>query len=499
MSVSTSAVFEPLRIDNFEMPWNRVLQSPTDTVAGAARALGPWHPQEFLAECVETEPEAGDMMNYVFRRVDGAPLAFRPGQYVNIAFPVDGNDAETVDRSYSLSSSPTQPWTFSITVKREDNGKVSGWVHDNVKPGTVLDMLGPVGAFHLPDADPAPRYLFLAAGSGITPVMSMVRSIHSLPGKADVVMLYHSTRPGGFAFSRELEYLTSVDSRIRVFYSLGDRQAPTTWVGMAGHLTTSMIEQVAPDLLDRHVYACGPEGYLDSAAELLRSLGVEDTEINMEFFSGDRQTTLEYEDELAIAEEIAGEVAAAVGEYYAAQPPALDIYAQRDSTAEETAAAGPPSSGFGQQAEGPPASGFGHQTSGPPSSGFGAPVDAHANAPAVADAPTNPAADTDAIDAAGYDTDSFQTVGEGVYKISFVRSRLNIMVSEDEKILQAARREGIRIGMNCQEGMCGSCKSVKLEGEVDMHHQGGIRPREIEAGKFLPCCSTAVTDVVIDA
>ena len=57
----------------------------------------------------------------------------------------------------------------------------------------------------------------------------------------------------------------------------------------------------------------------------------------------------------------------------------------------------------------------------------------------------------------------------------------------------------MRIGANCQEGMCGSCKIVKLEGDVDMHHQGGIRAREIAAGKFLPCCSTALTDLVIDA
>ena len=80
----------------------------TEGPAGAARALGPWHPQEFMAECVETVPEAGGMMTFVFRRCDGAPLAFRPGQYVNVAFPVNGEDQDPVDRSYSLSSSPTQ-------------------------------------------------------------------------------------------------------------------------------------------------------------------------------------------------------------------------------------------------------------------------------------------------------------------------------------------------------------------------------------------------------
>jgi ferredoxin-NADP reductase len=230
--LTETAIREPQRIRGLELPWNRVMGS-TEAPARAARALGPWHPQEFMAECVETVPEAGGMMTFVFRRCDGAPLAFRAGQYVNIAFPVNGEDQDPVDRSYSLSSSPTEPWTFNITVKSDPTGLVSPWVHENVKPGTVLDMLGPVGAFHLPDADRRARYLLLAAGAGITPIMSMVRTIHSLPGHADVVVLYHGAEAGGFAFHRELAYIASVDSRVKVFYSLGDRSKPEGWKGSA--------------------------------------------------------------------------------------------------------------------------------------------------------------------------------------------------------------------------------------------------------------------------
>ena len=83
--------------------------------------------------------------------------------------------------------------------------------------------------------------------------------------------------------------------------------------------------------------------------------------------------------------------------------------------------------------------------------------------------------------------------------MSFVRSGLDVRIDPDEEILPVAHRAGVRIAANCQEGMCGSCKSVKLSGEVEMNHQGGIRQREIDAGKFLPCCSTATTDLVIDA
>lgn len=461
----TAAVQEPQRIRGLEMPWNRVMGT-TEGPAGAARALGPWHPQEFMAECVETVPEAGGMMTFVFRRCDGAPLAFRAGQYVNIAFPVNGEDQEPVDRSYSLSSSPTEPWTFSVTVKRDTGGLVSPWVHDNVRPGTVLDMLGPVGAFHLPDADRRARYLFLAAGAGITPIMSMLRTIHDLPGTADVVVLYHGAEAGGFAFHRELAYIASVDSRVKVFYALGDRGRPDEWEGFKGRLSAAMIDEVAPDANGRQVYACGPEGYLNTATELLKKVGVDDTSIYMEFFSGDRQTLLEYQAELAlaadIAEEIAEEIADSAEDYYEGQPAAFGMYEpgyDEDGTLQ--------ASGMPLEAVDP-------------------------DAPAAETTGTAP--ETSAPDAS-----SFETVGTGSLTLSFMRTGINVRIDPELPILEVAQRAGVRIGANCKEGMCGSCKVVKLSGEVDMNHQGGIRKREIDAGKFLPCCSTARTDMVIDA
>jgi glycine betaine catabolism B len=452
----------PQRIRGLEMPWNRVM-STSEGPAGAARALGPWHPQEFTAECVEVIPEAGDMMTFVFRRCDGAPLAFRPGQYVNVAFPVHGEDQDAVDRSYSLSSSPTQPWTFDISVKRDPEGLVSPWVHENVRPGAVLEMLGPVGAFHLPDADRRARYLLLAAGAGITPIMSMVRTIHSLPGLADVVVLYHGAVAGGYAFHQELAYIASVDSRVKVFYSLGDRNMPEGWEWLAGRLTAAMLEEVAPDANGRQVYACGPEGYLNTATELLTGVGVDDTSIHVEFFSGDRQTAVEYQTEVALAADIAEGIADAVEDYYDSQPTAFGLYEP------------------GYDAEGTlDAAGLPLET-----------VDPDASRP---EGSPMVGAETRPPDASGFDT-----VGTGDLTLSFMRTGLKVRIGPDEPILEVAQRAGVRIGANCKEGMCGSCKVVKLSGEVEMNHQGGIRQREIDAGKFLPCCSTARTDLVIDA
>ncbi|WP_181274088.1 flavin reductase family protein [Brevibacterium oceani] len=495
------------RIRGLEMPWNRVLSS-TAGPAGAATALGPWHPQEFTAECVETIPEAGGMMVFVFRRMDGAPLAFRSGQYINIDFPVDGPTAEPVSRSYSISSAPTEPWTFSITIKRDPKGKVSPWAHENIRPGTILEMLGPVGAFHLADYDRRARFLLLAAGAGITPLMSMVRTVHSLPGQADVVLLYHGSAPDAFAFSEELDFLAKADFRIKVIYCLGDRkqEAESTWTGRTGRLSTELLDELVPDANGRQVFACGPEGYLNSATELLRGVGVDDTSVFMEFFSGDREIRAEYAEEVAIAGEIAEEIASSTEEYYEAQPPALDIYEPDYDADGPIEAIGAPTEAVDAEAVVPVEDEVEIEVVGlddvddplaevGPGSASGAGAADPAGTGSAASAGVSDEDDETAV----VDPTTLPTVGEGEHTMAFVRSGLNVRIGEGENVLETARKAGVKIPANCQEGMCGSCKIVKLDGDVDMNHQGGIRAREIDAGKFLPCCSTATTDLVIDA
>ncbi|SDR82927.1 Ferredoxin-NADP reductase [Brevibacterium siliguriense] len=491
------------RVRGLEMPWNRVLSSASGP-AGAATALGPWHPQEFAAECVETIPEAGGMMVFVFRRMDGAPLAFRSGQYINIDFPIDGPNAEPVSRSYSISSAPTEPWTFSITIKRDPKGRVSPWAHDNIRPGAILDMLGPVGAFHLADYDRRARFLLLAAGSGITPLMSMVRTVHSLPGQADVVLLYHGAAPDSFAFSEELDFLANVDFRIKVIYCLGDRDCGEEWEGRTGRLSTSLLEELVPDANGRQVFACGPEGYLNSATEMLREVGVDDTSVFMEFFSGDREIRAEYAEEVAIAGEIAEEIAATTEEYFESQPAALDMYEPEYDADGPVEAVGAPTEAVDAQATVPVEDEIEIEVVGVTDEnvaeeGPESATDAGTAVPAGNGAAASAVESVEDDEIAVVDPAALPTVGQGEHTMSFVRTGLNVCVGEDETVLQAARKAGVKIPANCQEGMCGSCKVVKLDGDVEMNHQGGIRAREIDAGKFLPCCSTARTDLVIDA
>ena len=159
---------------------NRCLEHLRTPVA--ATALGPWHPQEFSAECVETIPEAGEMMVFVFSVGWTVPrLAFQSGQYINIDFPVHGPDAEPVSRSYlDLESRPSRTMDVLDHDQTRPQWKlVSRWAHDYLTPALSLRCWARWVHSTFADYDRRARYLLLAAGAGITPLMSMIRTIHS--------------------------------------------------------------------------------------------------------------------------------------------------------------------------------------------------------------------------------------------------------------------------------------------------------------------------------
>ena len=380
---------------------------------------------------------------------------------------MNGEDRDPVDRSYSLSSSPTEPWTFSVTVKRDPAGLVSPWVHENVRPGTVLDMLGPVGAFHLPDADRRARYLLLAAGAGITPIMSMVRTIHSLPGQADVWCSTTAPNPGASPSSGSWNTLPPLIRASSLLLARRPQRAGD-WEGLFGRLSAAMLDEVAPDANGRQVYACGPEGYLNTATGLLNEVGVDDTSIHMEFFSGDRQTILEYQAEIAlagdIAEEIAEEIADSAEEYYEGQPAAFGLYEpgyDADGTLEAT--------------------GLPLETADPIAPGTEAPGDGRARFRKPV--PPTPRRST-----------PWAPEASPVLR-AHRPQRAHRPRGTDPRRGQAGRGQDRRELPGRHVRLM---QVVKFSGDVEMNHQGGIRAREIEAGKFLPCCSTARTDLVID-
>lgn len=170
-----------------------------------------------------------------------------------MAIEVDGVRAR---RCYSLSSAPSEPLP-TITVKRTPRGRVSGWLHDRVRPGDVL-RLGPVaGEFVLPEPLPH-KLLMLSGGSGITPVMSMLRDLASRDAIRDLVFVHHARSRADVIFGRPLSELAARHRGLRLLLCLDDDPS-------SGGFDEARLLRLVPDLAEREAFLCGPPGLMARA------------------------------------------------------------------------------------------------------------------------------------------------------------------------------------------------------------------------------------------
>ncbi|KJS56166.1 stearoyl-CoA 9-desaturase [Streptomyces rubellomurinus subsp. indigoferus] len=199
---------------------------------------------------------------------DAATVVIRPGrswrghtagQYVRIGVDVDGR---RLWRSYSITS-PTnrRDGRITITVKAVPGGKVSNHLVHRAAPGTLVQLDQPAGDFVLPRATPA-KVLYLTAGSGITPVMGMLRDTEV----DDVVMVHCAPRPRAVIFRNELHDLVA-DGRLRLTEVHTDTD---------GRLDVARLGELVPDWAEREAWACGPAGLLDAAEEHWAEHGVQE-------------------------------------------------------------------------------------------------------------------------------------------------------------------------------------------------------------------------------
>jgi len=351
--------------------------------------------------CTAVSDVTHDVKNFVFEPEGDVLFEFDAGQFLTLLLDIDGTP---VNRCYTISSPPTRPNRIAITVKRVVGGTVSNWVHDNIVPGSKVSALAPLGAFTL-SRRPAAKLLFLSAGSGITPLMSMLRTLYDLGSDADVVFLHSARTPSDIVFRSELAAIETLMPNLRVVHICEADYPSERWGGMRGRISPTMLQTVVPDFLERTTFNCGPAPYMEAVRRILGELDYDLGSYHEESFSFDDP----------------------------AKPGAM-----------------PPPAGvaYDQIAIAPPPG--------------------------------------------GDDTGT-------TYSVEFVKSGRTVTCRPDQFVLDAALAAGVRVPSSCSQGMCGTCKLPKLSGEVEMNHNGGIRPREITAGKILPCCSKPLSDLSLDA
>jgi glycine betaine catabolism B len=223
-----------------------------------------------------------------FRLVGEKPLLFsyRPGQFVTLLLTIDG---EYIERSYSISSSPSRPHVLELTVKRVPGGRVSNWLCDHVMLGARLTIKGPAGKFSCSNC-PASKMLFIGAGSGITPMMSMSRWIVDTTTDMDVKLLVSFKSPADVIFRKELELISARHACFRVAVTLTSAWPgrSESWTGLTGRFDKSMIHALVPDLDQRHVFLCGPEPFAAEVRRILQELGFDRAKLHSESFGSGR-------------------------------------------------------------------------------------------------------------------------------------------------------------------------------------------------------------------
>jgi ferredoxin-NADP reductase/pSer/pThr/pTyr-binding forkhead associated (FHA) protein/ferredoxin len=243
-----------------------------------------WTKGKMVLQIADIIEETHDVKT--FRMVGEKPILFSylPGQFMTLRLEIDG---KPVKRSYTISSSPSRPHTVEITVKRVRGGQVSNWLCDNVKLGDRIDVQGPAGKFSCFNY-PSQKIFCIGAGSGITPVMSMCRWIVDTAADVDVTLLACYRSPMDIIFRRELEVMASRHSTFRVSIAVGTGAGPEPWTGLTGQVDKGILKLVCPDILDRHIFMCGPPGFMDCVKDHLKELDYPIANLHTESFGSGR-------------------------------------------------------------------------------------------------------------------------------------------------------------------------------------------------------------------
>ena len=262
------------------IPWDRVRKAGSKLTTPLhpddyLRLVNPlWTSRELRGRVEKVVRETDDAATLVIRPGWGWRYHHRPGQYVGIGVQVDGKFHW---RSYSISSEPKRHGrTIAITVRAMPEGLLSSHLVGGLEPGTIVRLALPEGDFVLPDPPPA-KILFLVGGSGVTPVMSMLRTLDRRDTMPDVVMHYSSPTRERMIFRTELEALAEKSPSFTL------HQLHTDTDGM---LDLADLDQFCPDWRQRETYACGPGPMLDAITEHYEAAGVGER-LHLERFSLD--------------------------------------------------------------------------------------------------------------------------------------------------------------------------------------------------------------------
>ncbi|MBP7231062.1 MAG: 2Fe-2S iron-sulfur cluster binding domain-containing protein [Syntrophaceae bacterium] len=253
------------------------------------RRISSLHPKRILLTVSEVREETFSAKTLRLVAREGILPPFQAGQYINLFADVGGI---RTSRPYSISSSPDQTGYYDITIRRVEDGFVSNYFLEEVKPGDKLISSGPSGHFHHNPIFHGDDLVFIAGGSGITPFMSMVQDIADRGlTERRVHLIYGSKDASDIIFHERLQEIA--DRHLNISYTPVISEPPVVYKGKKGFITAKLLQDLLGDLSPKTFYLCGPEAMYTFCLKELASLGIQKRKIRIEVFGPPKEVALQ--------------------------------------------------------------------------------------------------------------------------------------------------------------------------------------------------------------
>jgi ferredoxin-NADP reductase len=233
-----------------------------------------------LGEVVATRPETPRAKSITLALPNW--MGHQAGQHVDVRLTAE--DGYQAERSYSIASPPEEAPHVTLTVERLDDGEVSPYLTEELRVGDKLELRGPIGGYFVWEAHMGGPLLLVAGGSGIVPLMAMIRHRADAGSTVPTRLLYSSRSFEDIIYREELTRLDEADQMLEVVHTL-TRSHPPGWTGYARRIDTDILREVAWPL-DQHplTFICGPTPFVETATAGLVALGHEPAHIKTERF-----------------------------------------------------------------------------------------------------------------------------------------------------------------------------------------------------------------------
>ena len=233
-----------------------------------------------IASVKDIKPETANVKSFTLTLP--AWMRHRAGQHYDIRLTAE--DGYQAQRSYSIASEPEREGEIDFTVERINDGEVSTYMHDVLIPGDSIEVRGPIGGYFVWEATMTEPLLLVAGGSGVVPLMSMIRHRAATGANNPTSLLYSSRNFEDIIYYNELERLRATNHAVQVFHTL-TRSQPPDWKGYGRRIDAEMLKEVAQPLGKTvQVFICGPTLLVEAVANILVKIGVNSDQIRTERF-----------------------------------------------------------------------------------------------------------------------------------------------------------------------------------------------------------------------